>query len=218
MEGVGIQPAGRLVTISENTVLRNLPWIGEGCQKLHHELVREVYAPQIQADEMWSFCFAKEKNLPAELQGSRDVGDIWTWIALDPATHLYLSWHAGKRDFVDAQMFAQDLASRISGRTQISTDLLSLYREAFLKAFGTDADYAALRKADSDVGLVGDYFRKFIDHADAQASNLAYIRDISRSDPDTEKRSEDTASAWGAAFRETNAYVAHWSQCRDLSI
>jgi len=147
VEGNSVRGTGRLVGATLNTVLRNLLWLGDACQKFHHDTVREIRTTRIEADELYSFILAKDKNLPPELQGSRDFGDMYTWVAIDPDTRLIISWHVGKREYGDAQIFAMDLASRIAGRVQITTDQLTHYRSAIFDAFGTDADYATLRKS-----------------------------------------------------------------------
>jgi IS1 family transposase len=81
------------------------------------------------------------------MQGLREFGDMYTWVALDPDSRLAVSWHVGKRDYPDAQTFATDLASRIISRVQITTDQLGHYRTALFEAFGDQADYATIRKS-----------------------------------------------------------------------
>lgn len=147
---------GRLVDVTLNTVLRNLLWLGDACQKLHNATVCELKCRRLEADELWSFNYAKDKNLPRGLQEKRDFGDMWTWVAIDPDTRLIVSWHVGKREYVDAQTFATDLASRIIGRVQITTDQLAHYRTALFEAFGDQADYATIQKKSGPPSITED--------------------------------------------------------------
>lgn len=156
VEGNSLRSISRLLDITYNTVARNVLWIGEGLLEFHHQHVRELRPRLVQADELWSIIYGKDKNLPPALQGSRDFGDMYTWVALDPEARLFISWHVGKREFADAQIFATDLASRIVSRVQITTDQLSHYRTALFEAFGDGADYATLRKATGDAGKTPD--------------------------------------------------------------
>ena len=148
VENASVRTTARKADVTVNTAMRNLVWIGEGCQKLHDALVCELRSKYIQADELWSLIHAKDKNLPPALRGSRDHGDMYTWIAIEPQTRLWISWHIGKREYRDAQIFCDDLASRVvSPRVQITTDQLIHYRAALEDAFGDRLDYATVRKS-----------------------------------------------------------------------
>jgi IS1 family transposase len=96
-------------------------------------------------DEIWSFCYAKEKNVPLEKQGT-GAGSIWTWTAIDADSKLIISYLCGGRDASWACDFMEDLASRVSTRIQITTDGHRAYAEAVEGAFGMEVDYAMLIK------------------------------------------------------------------------
>jgi hypothetical protein len=101
---------------------------------------------RIQCDEIWSFCYAKEKNLPEEKRGQYGYGDVWTWTALDADPKLIVSWLVGESDAGYATDFINDVASRVSNRIQLTTDGLRAYLEAVEGAFGAAIDFAQLVK------------------------------------------------------------------------
>ena len=108
--------------------------------------LRDLPCRRIEADEIHSFCYARRKNVPPERAGQFGYGDVWTWVAIDPETKLVVSWLLGDREAGVARAFMRDLASRLSGRIQLTTDGLRKYPDAVEVAFGGDVDYAALVK------------------------------------------------------------------------
>jgi IS1 family transposase len=119
--------------------------MGAACAAFHNEAVRGVRVERVQCDEVWSFCYAKEKNVPVEKQGT-GAGSVWTWTAIDADSKLILSYLCGGRDASWARKFMEDLASRVTTRIQITTDGHRAYAEAVEGAFGMDVDYAMLIK------------------------------------------------------------------------
>ena len=101
---------------------------------------------ECQGDEIWQFCYAKEKNVPADKKGKFGYGDVWTWVAIDADTKLVPAFMTGNRDAQSANMFIDDLAERLSHRVQLTTDGLKVYLEAVEGAFGCNIDYAMLVK------------------------------------------------------------------------
>ena len=108
--------------------------------------LRNLPCKHIECDEIWSFCYAKQRNLPKEKQGEYGVGDVWTWVALDSDTKLVASWLVGLRDADYAHEFMLDLQSRLTHRVQLTTDGHHAYWTAVEDAFGSDVDYAQLIK------------------------------------------------------------------------
>jgi IS1 family transposase len=106
--------------------------------------LRTLTCKRLQLDEIWSFVYAKQKNVPDDKIGS--AGDIWTWVAIDADTKLVPSWRVGDRSTYTARDFVDDLASRLTHRVQITTDGHRPYLEAIEGAFGADIDYAMLVK------------------------------------------------------------------------
>jgi IS1 family transposase len=145
VEGNSIRATTRITGCSKNTVTKLLVEVGKACQKFHNSQVTGVNAKRVQADEIWSFVYAKEKNVPAEMKGD-GTGDVWTWTAIDADTKLIISWLVGDRSADTANMFMIDLAERVTGRIQLTTDALGAYIKAVEGAFGGNVDYARLTK------------------------------------------------------------------------
>jgi IS1 family transposase len=137
----------RVTDVSINTVTKLLEDAGEACLAMHDELVRDVRAERVQCDEIWSFCYAKAKNVAEAKAAPAGAGDVWTWTALDAETKLMISYFVGDRGGESALILADDLRARVaSSRVQITTDGHSAYLGAIEEAFGADADYATLEK------------------------------------------------------------------------
>jgi IS1 family transposase len=145
-EGSSMRSISRVADVSINTVTKLLIDAGEACLTLHDETVRNVHASRVQCDEIWSFAYAKQKNVASAKAAPAGAGDIWTWTALDADTKLIVSYFVGDRSGESAMVLMDDLRSRIINRTQITTDGHRVYLEAVEGAFGDDVDYAQLVK------------------------------------------------------------------------
>lgn len=146
VEGNSLRATSRLADVSINTVTKLLVDIGTACQKYHDEHIRGLTTKKVQCDEIWSFVYAKEKNLPEKMRGKFGLGSIWTWVAIDSESKFVISWLIGNRDAEYAKIFIQDVASRLKNRIQLTTDGLKAYIEAVDEVFGADVDYAQLVK------------------------------------------------------------------------
>ncbi len=149
-EGNSLRTASRLSGCSINTVTKLLVNIGTACQKYHEEHVHNLKSKRVECDEIWSFCYAKRENVPENMRDTFGVGDVWTWTALDSNSKLIISYFVGLRNAECANMFMQDVASRLSNRVQLTTDGLKAYLEAVEGAFGADVDFAQLVKIYGD--------------------------------------------------------------------
>lgn len=144
VEGNSLRATSRIADVSINTVTKLLVDVGRACEKFHHEKVVGITAKRIQADEIWSFVYAKQKNVP---DGMEEVaGDVWTWTAIDADSKLIVSWAVGGRDIDTACDFMRDVASRVKNRMQLTTDGLHAYLEAVTDSFGSQIDFAQLVK------------------------------------------------------------------------
>jgi IS1 family transposase len=146
VEGNSMRATARICDVSFNSVLNFLPKIGMACAEYQDKVLRGLKCKRVQADEIWSFCYAKDKNVPADKQGKFGFGSVWTWVAIDADTKLVPSFMIGNRDALSAKLFIEDLASRLASRVQLTTDGLKVYLEAIEGAFGCDVDYAMLVK------------------------------------------------------------------------
>ncbi len=145
IEGNSIRSTVRMTGVCKDAVLKLIRDMGAACAAFHDSTVRGVKTQRVQCDEVWSFCYAKAKNVP-EGKKAGGAGDVWTWTAIDADSKLILSYLCGGRDAVWATQFMEDLASRVTTRIQITTDGHKPYAEAVEGAFGMDVDYAMLIK------------------------------------------------------------------------
>src|ERR1019366_4694903 len=125
-----------MIGIARNTITDLLVDLGKACAEYQDKTLQGLTCRRIQCDEIWAFCCAKDKNLPADKQNQFGFGSVWTWTALDADTKLIASWMVGPRDVVAATEFMQDLASRLANRVQLTTDGDKPYLEAVDYAFG----------------------------------------------------------------------------------
>lgn len=146
VEGNSMRAVTRLVGCSINTVTKLLEDVGAACAEFQDGAIRNINSKRVQCDEIWSFCYAKEKNVAPEDKGILGHGDAYTWTAIDADTKLAISWLVGRRDNESAEAFIADLASKLAGRIQLTTDGHGPYIGAIEKAFGGAVDYAMLVK------------------------------------------------------------------------
>jgi IS1 family transposase len=146
VEGNSIRATCRMTGVAKGTVLKLLADVGKACSEYQDKVLRNLSCKKIQCDEIWSFCYAKDKNVPEDKRGKFGFGDVWTFTALCADSKLVPSWHIGNRDLQTAKAFMNDLASRMKSRIQLTTDGHRAYLEAVEGAFGWDVDYSQLIK------------------------------------------------------------------------
>lgn len=146
VEGNGITGITRMTGVAKNTVLKLLADLGSACLEYQDSHMRHLKLSYIQCDEIWEFCYAKEKNVPVEHKGEFGYGDIWTFVAIDAQTKLVPCWLVGYRDAGHAYEFISDLKDRLVNRVQLTTDGHKMYVQAVDDAFGSEVDYAMLVK------------------------------------------------------------------------
>ncbi len=145
VEGSSMRSVSRVVDVSINTVTKLLVDAGWACLDFHDHAVRNVKSQRIQCDEIWSYTYAKKKNLPTAKAAPIGSGDVWTWSAIDADSKLIVSWFVGDREHGTGVAFINDLQSRLANRVQLTTDGHKTYLSA-IGAVGIDADYAQLIK------------------------------------------------------------------------
>jgi IS1 family transposase len=146
VEGNSLRSTSRLADVSINTVTKLLVDVGSACAEYQDKTLRNLPLKRVQCDEIWSFCYAKNRNVPRDKKGIFGYGEVWTWTAIDPETKLVPCWLVGPRNGNAAISFMADLAERIVGRVQLSTDGHKHYLNAVEGAFGEGVDYAMLVK------------------------------------------------------------------------
>jgi IS1 family transposase len=150
-EGSSMRSVSRVCDVSINTVAKLLADAGTFCLAFHDERVRNLASKRVQCDEIWSFVYAKNKNVVDAKSPPKGAGDVWTWTAIDADTKLICSWAVGQRDAYWAYAFMDDLKDRLANRVQLTTDGHGAYLTAVEKAFGnTDIDFAQLVKIYGD--------------------------------------------------------------------
>jgi IS1 family transposase len=146
VEGMSLRAAGRATDTAFNTVTKLFVSAGKACANYQDGALRNLKGRRWQLDEVWSFIYAKEKNVRRAKAAPAEAGDVWTWVAIDADTKLVPSWRVGDRSAETAIAFVDDLRSRLAVRPQITTDGHRAYLEAIEGAFGGDVDYAMLIK------------------------------------------------------------------------
>ncbi len=146
VEGNSLRATARITGVARMTVEKLLRDLGAACARYQNRTLRNLPCKRLQCDEIWSFVYAKQKNVPPSKQGQFGYGDVWTWTAIDADTKLCVAWLVGSRDAGAAYTFMMDVASRLRGRTQLTTDAHRPYLSAVEDAFGVEIDYAMLQK------------------------------------------------------------------------
>lgn len=154
--GASIRATERIADVHRDTVTKLLLKVGQGCARLMDERMRNLPCKRVQVDEIWTYVAQKQKHVknPAELH---ERGDFWIWTAIDADTKLIPAYLVAKRDKDSAQAFCRDLAGRMAGRVQLSSDAFSSYIETVWEAFGGGkVDYGQIVKCyEGPVGADG---------------------------------------------------------------
>ncbi len=146
VKGNSIRATVRMTGVAKNTVVNLLADLGQACLGYQDKTLRNLPCKRIQCDEIWSFCYAKDKNVPEEKRSAFGYGDVSTWAAIDADTKLVASFAVGSRSAQTAKSFMDDLAGRLANRVQLTTDGHRAYLQAVEDAFGANIDYAMLVK------------------------------------------------------------------------
>lgn len=150
VEGCSIRATVRMTGVAKNTISKLLIELGAACSEYLNKSLVNLPCKRVQVDEIWSFVGCKQKNLTQAKAEAGIAGDVWTWVAMDADTKLICSWLVGKRDAGCATEFVQDLAGRLAGRVQLTSDGHKVYLNAVIDAFANEIDYAMLVKVYGD--------------------------------------------------------------------
>ena len=156
VEGNSIRATVRMTGAAKNTITKLLADLGEACAEYQDGVLQQLPCKVVEVDEIWSFCYAKQKNVPEQFKGTPGYGDVWTFTAICADTKLAPTWLVGERTSEDAEFFLTDLASRLEGRIQLSTDGHRIYEGTVGPAFRQNVDWAQIQKQFSG-GEVGKY-------------------------------------------------------------
>jgi IS1 family transposase len=146
VEGVSIRSIERMTDVHRDTIMRLMVKVGQACEVLHNKLMCELPCEAIEIDEIWGFVAKKQRNVDPLKDDASQVGDAWTFVAIDADTKLIPAFRTGKRDAESTRLFIQDLASRLTNRVQISSDAFALYAREIDATFDSAVDYATVVK------------------------------------------------------------------------
>lgn len=147
VEGNSIRATVRMTGAAKNTITKLLVDLGEACSEYQDATLRNLPCKVVECDEIWAYCYSKQKNIPEEHQGTFGYGDVWTWTALCADTKLVPTWLIGERTKYDAIAFMKDLEGRLANRVQMTTDGHKAYWTGIGMCFGWEKiDYAELHK------------------------------------------------------------------------
>ena len=144
-EGCSIRATERLTATHRDSVMRLGVRVGEGCERLHDRLMRDLQVNLIELDEQWDFIGKKQKRVRQD--DPDEMGDCWLYVALSATHKAVLSYVVGKRTPENTQALAHDLRARILNRPQITSDGYGPYVGAITVAFDrSGVDFAVLTK------------------------------------------------------------------------
>jgi len=153
VEGNSLRSTSRMCDVSINTVTKLLVDVGQACSEYQDKTLRNLPCKRVQVDEIWAFCYAKQKNVADAKKAVNGAGDIWTWTAICADTKIIPSWTVGNRNSKAAEIFIKDLAPRLKNTIQLTSDGHKIYLEAVENAFGGNVDYAMLVKIYGETSL-----------------------------------------------------------------
>ena len=144
-EGNSIRSIERLSGVHRDTIMRLGVRVGETCKRILDQKMRGLNCSRIEVDELWGF-IGKKKFHASKTDRRQGLGDVWTFLSIDPETKIIPSFLVGQRDHYHATAFMEDLASRLTNRIQLSSDAMVAYADAVERAFGASIDYAQIVK------------------------------------------------------------------------
>jgi len=147
IEGCSVRTTERLTGVHRDTILNLLVITGRKCEALMLDRIRELKVSDVQCDELWSWVGMKNKTKIRKGETSDEIGDAWTFTAIESNSKLILAWHVGHRTYEDTVTFTDKIAHATSGSFQISTDGFAPYRDAVVMSLGMQrVDFAQLIK------------------------------------------------------------------------
>ena len=151
-EGMSIRATVRVTGVAKNTIVKLLADLGNAVADYMDGAFRNLDLERIECDEIWSFCYAKQKNVPEDFKGTPGYGDVWTWVALDATTKLVPTWLVGERTTEDCYTFLADLRDRLlpGQRIQLSTDGFGVYPRVVDAIWRGNIDYGVIVKEYGD--------------------------------------------------------------------
>jgi IS1 family transposase len=147
IDGCSIRATVRITGVAKKTVMRLLCEVGAVCEQYQDEVFRDLRCKRLQLDECWAWIYCKQKNRTEKIAREHpEAGDVWLWVCMDADTKIVPTWTLGGRDALTAWAFVEDIAKRVRGRLQITTDAYKVYLKVIEGVFGHSVDYATIQK------------------------------------------------------------------------
>ncbi|MRG90489.1 transposase [Polyangium spumosum] len=140
VEGNSERAVERMTGVNRETVGRLSLMFGEGAIRLHNRVARDLACSLVTVDEQWSF--VKKKQARVTIDDSSDVGEAYTFVALDASSRFVIAWHVGKRDQASTDIFMNDVRARLVVMPAMTSDGFAPYISAIGASFGPSIDYA----------------------------------------------------------------------------
>jgi IS1 family transposase len=187
VEGTSVRAITRLTGRSINTVLKLLADVGAAVDDYQDRVMRSLDCKTLQVDEIWSFVYAKNPNVPEAKHGTFGFGDVWTYVAIEADTKLVPAWMIGERSPEHAELFLRDLRDRLANRVQLTTDGHRIYLRAVPEAFGPEIDYAQFVKIYGTVPPRDGWERNKWEHATGKREVIGSVQKVISGNPDGSK-------------------------------
>ncbi len=149
VEGSSMRAISRVADVSINTVCKMLADAGPVCARYHDEMVRSMDVRRVEVDEVWSFCYAKQKTVNQAPDLPDGAGDVWTWTAIDADTKLMLAYEVGDRSLDTGLEFLENLRERLASPVHLAADGYNVYLSAVEQVFGEEAKHLLRTEGES---------------------------------------------------------------------
>jgi transposase-like protein/IS1 family transposase len=146
LEGMSIRACERITGMNRDTICALVLQVGENCNRFLETTVKNMTPKFVEMDELWGFVHCKAKVAVAKNLGP-EVGDSWTWLAIDGDSKMILSHAVGKRDESTCLRFLNRLNAATIGRMQVTSDGLGAYTHNVPFCLGSRVDFAQLVKS-----------------------------------------------------------------------
>src|ERR1044072_1292074 len=147
VEGCSVRSTERLTGVHRDTILDLLNVAGAKCEALMLKMIRGLKVQDVECDEQWQYIGMKSRTKARKQIEDPEVGDSWTFTAIERHSKLILAWHLGDRTYEDTFAFTEKLAYATEGSFQVSTDGFKAYQDAIVYSLGMhQIDFAQIVK------------------------------------------------------------------------